>query len=406
MDKQIKTGSRLMNQSEWTRRAFMYTAASGVGAAATIGRASNVFAAGDDALKIWANPGVHQVGSKDWSAMAAQGGLKLAATAKSARADEAIQKMVVGDGNKLFDAITDNGGGMEDAMASQKAIVPLDTSKIPNWKNILPVYNEGGLAAHTIRYEGKVYSTPMISNADSMAYDYKVLGFHPDSWGMMFDAQFKGRVALQNDFGPTLTNMGIYLKETGKIDIESPSNMKPDEVKAVCQFLIDWKKKGQFRTFWDGFQNGVGLLATGEVLLSSCWEPIQIIANRKTGDKADIRYGTMKEGHQTWNNMIMLTKGGRARGRDELYYKLANVYLSPWFGARTLAGLGFAPQMTGVDEYIKANPKDFPPDVQARVLDILTRKNNRFAVKGNAWQNVFPTHMRAYQDWWSRLQAA
>ena len=395
-----------MNQSEWTRRAFMYTAASGVGAAATIGRAPNVFAAGEDALKIWANPGVHQVGSKDWSAMAAQGGLKLAATAKSARADEAIQKMVVGDGNKLFDAITDNGGGMEDAMASQKAIVPLDTSKIPNWKNILPVYNEGGLAAHTIRYEGKVYSTPMISNADSMAYDYKELGFHPDSWGMMFDAQFKGRVALQNDFGPTLTNMGIYLKETGKIDIESPSNMKPDEVKAVCQFLIDWKKKGQFRTFWDGFQNGVGLLATGEVLLSSCWEPIQIIANRKTGDKADIRYGTMKEGHQTWNNMIMLTKGGRARGRDELYYKLANVYLSPWFGARTLAGLGFAPQMTGVDEYIKANPKDFPPDVQARVLDILTRKNNRFAVKGNAWQNVFPTHMRAYQDWWSRLQAA
>jgi spermidine/putrescine-binding protein len=383
----------------------MYAAASGVGAAATVGRAPNVFAA-DDALKIWANPGVHQVGSKDWSAMSAQGGIKIAATAKSARADEAIQKMVVGDGNKLFDAITDNGGGMEDAMASQKAIVPLDTSRIPNWKNILPVYNEGGLAAHTIRYEGKVYSTPMISNADSMAYDYKVLGFHPDSWGLMFDAQFKGRVALQNDFGPTLTNMGIYLKETGKIDIENPSNMKPDEVKAVCQFLIDWKKKGQFRTFWDGFQNGVGLLATGEVLLSSCWEPIQIIANRKTGDKADIRYGTMKEGHQTWNNMIMLTKGGRGRGRDELYYKLANVYLSPWFGARTLAGLGFAPQMTGVDEYIKANPKDFPPDVQARVLDILTRKNSRFAVKGNAWQNVFPTHIRAYQDWWSRLQAA
>ena len=62
--------------------------------------------------------------------------------------------------------------------------------------------------------------------------------------------------------------------------------------------------------------------------------------------------------------------------------------------------------MTGVDEYIKANPKDFPPDVQARVLDILTRKNSRFAVKGNAWQNVFQTHIRAYQDWWSRLQAA
>lgn len=394
-----------MNQLDWTRRAFMYTA-SGIGAAAVMGRIPGALAAEGDALKIWANPGVHKVGAKDWSAMSAQAGVKIAATAKSARADESIQKMVVGDGNKLFDAVTDNGGGMEDALASQGAIVPLDTSKIPNWKNILPVYNEGGLAADTIRFEGKVYSTPMISNADSMAYDFKTLGFHPDSWGVMFDSQFKGRVALQNDFGPTLTNMAIYLKQSGKIDIENPSDMTPGEVKAVCQFLIGWKKKGQFRTFWDGFQNGVGILASGEVLMSSCWEPIQIVANRKTGDKADIRYGTMKEGHQTWNNMIMLTKGGRERGRDALYYKLANVYLSPWFGARTLSGLGFAPQMTGVDAYIKANPNDFPPEKQAGVLDILTRKNARFAVKGNSWQNVFPKNIRAYQDWWARLQAA
>ena len=394
-----------MNQQEWTRRAFMYTA-SGIGAAAVMGRVPGASAAEHEALKIWANPGVHKVGAKDWSAMEAQGGIKIAATAKSARADESIQKMVVGDGNRLFDAVTDNGGGMEDALASQGAIVPLDTSKIPNWKNILPVYREGGSAADTIRFEGKVYSTPMISNADSLAYDFKEIGFHPDSWGVLFDAQYKGRVALQNDFGPTLTNMAIYLKQSGKIDIENPSDMKPGEVKAVCQFLIEWKKKGQFRTFWDGFQNGVGILASGEVLMSSCWEPIQIVANRKTGDKADIRYGTMKEGHQTWNNMIMLTKGGRERGRDALYYKLANVYLSPWFGSRTLSGLGFAPQMTGVDEYIKANPKDFSAEKQAEVLDILTRKNTRFAVKGNSWQNVFPTHLRDYQDWWSRLQAA
>ena len=394
-----------MKQSEFTRRLFLHSAAGVAATAGISGITGTSFAQGNE-LKIWANPGVHKVGAKDWSAMESQGGISIAATAKSARADESIQKMVVGDGNRLFDAVTDNGGGMEDALASQKAIVPLDTSRIPNWKNILPIYNEGGLAAHTIRYKGKVYSTPMISNADSMAYDYKALGFHPDSWSVLFDSQFKGRVALQNDFGPTLTNMAIYLKESGKVDIANAADMKPNEVKAVCQFLIDYKKKGQFRTFWDGFQNGVGLLASGEVLMASCWEPIQIVANRKTGDKADIRYGTMKEGHQTWNNMIMLTRGGRERGRDELYYKLANVYLSPWFGARTLAGLGFGPQMTGVDAYIKANPKDFPAETQARVLDILKSKKDRYAIKGNAWQNVFPTHLRAYQDWWSRLQAA
>jgi hypothetical protein len=73
---------------------------------------------------------------------------------------------------------------------------------------------------------------------------------------------------------------------------------------------------------------------------------------------------------------------------------------------RTLADLGFGPQMSGVDAYIKANPDDLPADKQAQVLDILKRKEARYAVKGNAWQNVFPTHIRDYQDWWSRLQAA
>ena len=393
-----------MRQVEFNRRVVLQSLA-GIGAAAAAGRIPGVSAAEGDALKIWANP-IHKVGAKDWSAMETQGGLTIAATTKSARADEAIQKMIVGDGSKLFDAITDNGGGMEDALASQGAIVPLDTSKIPNWKNILPVYREGGAAEDTIRYDGKVYATPMISNADSLAYDYKALGFHPDSWEVLFDSQFKGRVALQNDFGPTLTNMAIYLKESGKIEIEDAADMKPDEVKAVCQYLIDFKKKGQFRTFWDGFQNGVGLLTSGEVLMSSCWEVIQLVAQKKTGDEADIRYGTMKEGHQTWNNVIMLTKGGRERGIDDLYYKLANVYLSPWFGARTLAGLGFGAQMIGVDSYIKANPQDFPAEEQERVIQILESKNVRYAVKGNAWQNVFPTNMRAYQDWWARLQAA
>lgn len=392
-----------MNQFEFNRRVLLQTMGAAAAAAGLGVLPKSAHAAGP--LKLWA-AGIHKVGAKDWSAMAAQSGIEIAYTSKSARADESIQKMVVGDGNKLFDAMTDNGGGMEDALASQKAIVPIDTTKIPNWKNILPSYHEGGSAAESIRYKGKVYATPMISNADSLAYDYKKLGFHPDSWGVLFDAQFKGRAALQNDFGPTLTNMAIYLKQSGKIEIENPSDMTPKEVKAVCQFLIDWKKKGQFRTFWDGFQNGVGILSSGEVLVSSCWEPIQIIANRKTGDKADIRYGSMKEGHQAWNNIIMLTKGGRARGADALYYKLANVYLSPWFGARTLGGLGFGAQMTGVDEYIKANPKDFPPAKQKEILDILARKKVRLANKGNAWQNVFPKHLRAYQDWWSRLQAA
>ena len=291
-----------MNQLEFTRRRLLAAAGTCVAVAAglTGGRALAA-----EPLQLW-TIGIAKVGGKDWSAMEAQAGIPIAYNAKSARADEAIQKMIVGDGNKLYDAMSDNGGGMEDALASQGVIAELDVSRIPNWKNILPIYNEGGAAAETIRHQGKIVAVPYISNADSLAYNHSEIGEDLNSWAALFDAQFKGRAAMQNDFGPTLTNTAIYLKETGAQDIEDPSNMSPAEVKGACQFLIEKKKAGQFRTFWDGFQNGVSLLASEEVLVSSCWEPVQIVAAKKSGK--DIRYGTMAEGHQTWNNVFMLTK--------------------------------------------------------------------------------------------------
>ena len=391
-----------MNRTNKDRRRLIGLAGAGLAAGATGFRSLPAFAA-DEPLKLWA-AGIAKVGGKDWSAMEEQAGISIAYNAKSARADEAMQKMVVGDGNKLYDAMTDNGGGMEDALASQNAIVELDVSRIPNWKNVLPTYLDGGAAANTIRYEGKVVAIPYISNADSLAYNHTVIGEDLNSWEALFDSQFKGRAAMQNDSGPTLTNTAIYLKSSGKQDIENPSDMTPAEVKGVCQFLIEHKKKGQFRTFWDGFQNGVDLLASEEVLVSSCWEPIQIVAGKKSAQ--DIRYGTMQEGHQTWNNVFMLTKGGMERGQEEAFYKLMNLYLDPWFGSRTLNGLGFTPQMTGVNEYIDANPKDFDDSAKATMNTRLANKQARIAVAGNSWQNVFPTHIRDYQDWWARVQSA
>jgi spermidine/putrescine-binding protein len=387
-----------VNQAEFNRRQFIAlmgaaTAASGFG----------TMAHAQEALKLWA-PGIAKVGAQNWSDMEAQSGVGINAIAKSARADESIQKMVVGDGNALYDAMTDNGGGMEDALASQGAIAELDPSRIPNWGNMLPSYREGGASADTIRYDGKVFAVPYISNADSLAFNYAEIGEELNSWEALFDSQFRGRAAMQNDFGPTLTNTAIYLKQSGKGSIDNPSDMTEDEVRQTAEFLIALKKKGHFRTFWDGVQNGADLLSSEEVLVSSCWEVIQIFAARKNGQ--DIRYGTMKEGHQSWNNVLMLTRGGQERGMEDAFYSLANVYLSPWFGARTLAGLGFTPQMEGVTEYVDANPEEFDADTRALMLDRLERKQARRMVAGNSWQNVFPTNMRAYQDWWSQVQAA
>jgi putative spermidine/putrescine transport system substrate-binding protein len=384
-----------------TRRNFLKNSAL-VAASASLSQSFIADAFAADPLKIW-TIGVAKV-TKNWEEMGKQAGVPLVYSAKSGSADQAIQKFFVGDGQKLYDAITDNGGGQEDAMSDNGAIVPIDTSKIKNWKNLLPRYNEGNSGANTIRNKkGEIVGVPYISNADSMAYNKSKVGAEINTWDALFDSQFKGYAAMQNDSGPTLTTTAIYLKESGKQDIVNPSDMSKSEVKGVCEFLIGMKKKGQFRTFWDGFGNGVDLLASEEVLVSSCWEPIAVIAAKKG---ADIHYGTMKEGHQTWNNVWMLTKGGKQRGQEANFYKLMDLYLSPWFGARTLSNLGFTPQMIGVNAYVNANPDTFDAKAKKTIAARLVGKEARMSVKGNSWQNLYPKEMRAYQDWWSKVQAA
>ena len=57
--------------------------------------------------------------------------------------------------------------------------------------------------------------------------------------------------------------------------------------------------------------------------------------------------------HLSWNNIWMFTKGGQKRGQQKNFYKLMDLYLSPWFGVRLLDKYGFTPQMIGIKKYIK-----------------------------------------------------
>ena len=343
--------------------------------------------------------------TNNWNQMSEKANVPIDFYLKKGSSKEFLQLFSkVGGGQKLYDAITDNGGNQEDLLFESESIVTLDTSRIKNWKNLIPQYNEGNFAADTIRNKnGEIVAVPYISNADSLAYNKAKVGADIDSWDALFDSQFKGYVSLQNEPGPTLSTTALYLKETGKQDIINPSDLSKSELKGVCEFLIDKKKKGQFKTFWKNFGNGVDLLVSEQVLVSSCWEPIAVIASKKG---ADIHYGTMKEGHQTWNNVWMLTKGGKERGQEDNFYKLMDLYLSPWFGARTLSMLGFTPQMIGVHDYIKRNPNEFDKNKDEILAQRLKNKAKRLAVKGNSWQNLYPQEFVSYQNWWKKIQAA
>ena len=48
----------------------------------------------------------------------------------------------------------------------------------------------------------------------------------------------------------------------------------------------------------------------------------------------------------------------------------------------------------------------FDANKKAVIAQRLKNKADRMAVKGNSWQNLYPKELRAYQDWWAKVQAA
>ena len=341
--------------------------------------------------------------TKTWDEMSLMADIPISFYEKKGSATELIEIFSNGNGIELYDALTDNGGNQEDILSNKKLIETIDITKIKNWQNIIPEYKKNGKYSSTIRNEkGDIVGVPYLSNTDSLAYNKSKIGEDINTWEALFDSQFKGYASIQNSLGPTITITAIYLKQTNKQDIKNPSNMTKNEIKGVCKFLINMKKRGQFKNIWDNYNDAVKLLANGEVLVSSCWEPIAISARTKG---MDIKYGVMKEGHLAWNNVWMFTKGGQKRGQEKNFYKLMNLYLTPWFGFRLLDKYGFTPQMIGLKKYIK-ELKNINVIKKQILNERLVNKQKRMSIEGNSWQNLYPKEILTYKDWWQKFLAA
>ena len=81
--------------------------------------------------------------------------------------------------------------------------------------------------------------------------------------------------------------------------------MTTEEFKTVVDFLIDQKKKGQFRVIWSSFQQAVNLIINKEVYVIDCWEPMVFVAKSKGMDAV---YADPKEGYLLWAMAAYLVK--------------------------------------------------------------------------------------------------
>ncbi len=304
-----------------------------------------------------------------------------------------VARLAAGNANDLFD-VGGFQGGAEKELARQGHIVPWDVSKIPNYASVWQWAKD----IPYLKLDGQQIGIPTVVNADSIIYRPDKLG-KVDSYGVIFDPKLKGRVAMEDAWINSAIFTAIYLKESENKPINDPGNLSESELGLVMEFLIKHKTDGQFRTFWNGWEQGVQLVANEEVDAMTGWEPI-VYEGRKRG--LQVEYAAPVEGYEGWGNNSVLLKGAVDRGAADAAHAFVNGLLGGFYGCELGSTRGYIVPSDQNLEYAKAHPDEYKPE---EVEKLTMHVQAKFAGKVY-WQNTRPDNFQLYEEWWQKLRNA
>jgi putative spermidine/putrescine transport system substrate-binding protein len=229
---------------------------------------------------------------------------------------------------------------------------PMDTTKIEYFDKIVPLFITGkltpdseiaqGTAPHTVGFVEAADSTtfakeptnwftmvPTIYNADTLGIRPDLIGRPITNWKDILDPAFKGKTSILNIPSIGIMDAAMIMESAGEIKYGDKGNMTREEIDKTIAFLIDTKKKGQFRAFWKTFDESVNLMASGEVVIQSMWSPA-VAAVRAKG--IPCKYQPLEEGYRAWGGGLGLASHLSGAQLDAAY-EYINWYLSGWVGA-------------------------------------------------------------------------
>lgn len=378
--------------SQLTRRQLAQNSLLGAGALAAGSLGIPRAARAADEINFWASATL-DIGDDGWKVIANDCGVRVDFTDNGNDPGPVVAKLAAGNANDIYD-VGGLQGGSEKELAKRNLIAPWDLSQIPNYAGLWQWVKD----IPYLLYQGKVYGIPTVINADSLIALRNMVG-GVDSYGVIFDRKLKGKTAMEDAWINSVIFAAMYLKNSENAQIAEPGNLTANELGMVMEFLIKHKRDGQFRTFWNGWEQGLQLVADQEVWVMTGWEPI-VYAARARG--IDCYYAVPKEGYEGWSNNTILLQGAVSRGRSRAAHRLANALLSGFYGCKLGMLRGYVVPTDNNLAYATAHSNSFDPP---RVRELTEHVKGKFAGKVY-WQNTRPDNFQLYETWWQRLRNA
>ena len=247
---------------------------------------------------------------------------------------------------------------MEPELWMVKKIVPsgqmqaMDINRLKQWDNGTTAWTKGevdgkkigdqGTAPITVMYvdgkNSKNFSKtptdwatlmPTTYNADTLGIRPDLIGRPIEHWHELLNPEFKGRASILNIPSIGIMDAAMVVESMGKYTFPDKGNMTKEEIDLTIGVLTEAKKRGQFRAFWNEFNQSVNLMASGEVVIQSMWSPA-VTKVRSMG--VPCIYQPLKEGARAWGAGMAFPRTLKGKKLDAAY-ELVNWFTSGWAGA-------------------------------------------------------------------------
>lgn len=233
------------------------------------------------------------------------------------------------------------------------SLQPVDVRRVTEFDKIVPVFINGtfdgapvetsqGTAPYKVMYLTAQDSTEFATSPTDWAtlipfqYNADTLGYRPDlvnrpieSWGDLFNSEFKGKTSILDIPQIGIMDAAMVAEALGLMKFADKGEMTRAEIDQLTNILIERKRDGQFRAFWKTFDESVNLMSSGEVVLQSMWSPA-VTAVKAKG--IECVYVPLKEGYRGWGGGIGFSKNLSGIALDAAY-EYINWMLDGWVGA-------------------------------------------------------------------------
>jgi len=306
-----------------------------------------------------------------------QNGCKVSASYMGS-SDELVAKLRGGSASN-YDVISPSSD-VATMIATSGLAAPLDLTKIPSYSQLSPKLTSLPL----VRANGQVYGVPFMWGPDPLIYDSTVFTTPPESWNVLWDAKYKGKISVWDDLSTVY--LAAQVLGYDKPNPDQLYNLTDEQLDAVKKKLLELKPN--IRKMWATGGELTNLFQNHEVVAAMGW-PLMTNQLRKSGYPAGETIP--KENTTGWIDHLMITSASENK-------ELAHKFLEFMIQAQTQK------KVTDVTGYTPANPQagQFLTPEQKKNLHLDDVDN--YQKRLYFWQNV--PRRGKYNEIWNEVKAA